>query len=97
MTQIIRFPGHKWARCRLPHNCYGCVYCRGNLACCLTCGGAEASLPTECPGYKMSAEREREVLVEALDFVGGRWVPGRRPVVCEPVSLPYDLAEDEWS
>lgn len=52
-------------------------YCGGSCnACCLAwcsvCGGGEASLPTECPGERMSYERGEEVGSGALDWTADR-------------------------
>ena len=44
------------------------------LSWCSTCGGAEGSLPTECPGRKMSIAEEQRVYAKYLDFLSGRWV-----------------------
>jgi len=41
---------------------------------CKNCGGAEASLPTHCPGFQMSDEVEKAVQFLGLDFVDGRWL-----------------------
>lgn len=40
---------------------------------CQVCNGAEGSLPTDCPGDKMSAETEEAVYAGKIDFVGGAW------------------------
>ena len=44
------------------------------LSACSVCRGAEASLPTECPGEKMTAERQDEVQFHKMDFVHGKWI-----------------------
>ena len=44
------------------------------IAACSVCGGAEASLPTECPGEAMTGERQNEVQFCKVDFVQGKWV-----------------------
>ena len=41
---------------------------------CTTCCGAESSMPTECPGEKMTAAQSERVMASALDFRDGRWV-----------------------
>jgi len=53
----------------------GCCAC--NLFCCGVCGGAEGSLPTECPGTKMSQALDHLVYKSTLDFREGQWM--RRP------------------
>lgn len=40
---------------------------------CKTCGGAEADLPTHCPGEKMSEERRKEISDGKIDFIDGKW------------------------
>lgn len=66
MADIIRFPGHKWARCR--SDCEGCCLCEGGLSLCTVCGGGEGSLPTDCPGKKMTVEVESLVYSDQLDY-----------------------------
>lgn len=51
--------------------CNGCNYC--NLFCCVNCGGFEGSLPTECPGEPMGADRHDEVYAGKIDFINGEW------------------------
>lgn len=40
---------------------------------CKICNGAEGSLPTECPGERMTEAQEDAVYAGSLDFVGGMW------------------------
>lgn len=56
-----------------------CPVCLGGLAWCTVCGGGEASLPSECPGRKMTDAEEDAVQDGRLDFVivdfgRGEWV-----------------------
>lgn len=51
-----------------------CNICDGGLALCKVCGGAEGSLPKECPGSRMTSDQEDAVYAGTLDFVGGKWV-----------------------
>lgn len=51
---------------------YGCNLC--NLFLCSVCGGAEGSLATECPGYRVPTVMNDLVYAGAIDFVAGRWV-----------------------
>lgn len=51
-----------------------CNWCDGGLAYCLVCTGAEASLPKDCPGYKMTEDQGRRVQYGWIDFVGRTWV-----------------------
>lgn len=46
------------------------------LAHCKVCGGAEGSLPTDCPGRLMTAEEQDEVYAGARDFRAGFWRAG---------------------
>jgi len=63
---------HTYLECHCSNT--GCPYCDGGLAYCTVCKGAEGSLPTECPGEPMGAEKEQLVYDESLDFIGGKWV-----------------------
>lgn len=65
-------------RCRDAEHVYSCNYCDGGLASCDVCGGAEASLPTHCPGKPMSHQEQDEVAAGVLDFVDGQWQLGKR-------------------
>lgn len=51
------------------------------LAHCMVCNGGEGSLPTECPGTKMSMETQDAVYAGRCDFIGGKWID-KRP--CDP-------------
>lgn len=53
--------------------CRGCAYCDGGLLLCTTCGGLEGSLPSTCPGTKMTEDQERAVYAGTLDFRNGAW------------------------
>jgi len=48
--------------------CEGCFYCEGGLSSCTVCGGAEASLPTDCPGIKMTDTQQDAVQAGDLDY-----------------------------
>lgn len=75
---IVAFPGHKlhgrWC-CDgglgdVPDACTACV-----LSLCTVCGGAEASLPTDCPGRRMTTTELDEVQEQLLDYRQERgWV-----------------------
>lgn len=45
----------------------------GGLAYCTTCGGAEASLPKHCPGFKMPSEIAVAVQDGKLEYLHGVW------------------------
>ena len=44
------------------------------LFCCKVCGGAEGSLPTECPGVRMTERQQHQVYYERLDYQAGEWI-----------------------
>jgi hypothetical protein len=46
-----------------------CPICEGGLSCCEVCNGAEASMPTDCPGVRMSRDQENEVQFGSLDYL----------------------------
>lgn len=72
-SSVINFPGHHWHRCAT--TCNGCMFCHGGLAACTRCGGGEGSLPTDCPGVRMSADDADLVYAGVLDHRRGRgWV-----------------------
>ena len=63
--------GHKQLECKDP-DCGGtCNACC--LAMCAVCGGAEGSLPTECPGVKMTTQVECQVYEGVIDYYDGAW------------------------
>lgn len=51
-----------------------CPACPGGLTLCTVCGGAEASLPTECPGRRMTLEEQDNVQAGNIDFKGGHFI-----------------------
>jgi hypothetical protein len=51
-----------------------CFICNGGLSSCTVCGGAEATLPTDCPGDQMTDEQMKAVQDKANDFKNGVWV-----------------------
>lgn len=45
------------------------------LAHCKVCGGAEGTLPTDCPGRRLTDVEEERIWIHGnLDFVDGKWV-----------------------
>jgi len=62
----------KHDRCVTSH----CPICDGGLAVCRVCGGAEGSLPTHCPGRRMTREEDQDVLHARRDFRAGKWADG---------------------
>jgi hypothetical protein len=67
MGKVTLFPRHKLRRCT-DHDCRGCSYCIGKLVSCERCGGTEGSLPTDCPGFRMSEVTQENILAGRLDF-----------------------------
>lgn len=64
---------HKWYECKC--NRLGCQFCDGGLAACTVCGGFEGSLPTDCPGVRMTQVQIDLVYEGKIDFrVGRGWV-----------------------
>lgn len=51
----------------------GCQFCDGGLGWCTECDGFEGTLPTHCPGVKMTDEQKESVWRHKLDFVDGKW------------------------
>lgn len=50
-----------------------CWICEGRLFLCTICGGAEGTLPYECPGVRMTQAQATDVISLRKDFVGGEW------------------------
>lgn len=75
---VLQFPGHRlhgFGDHRSDDDRY-CSVCEGRLALCLVCGGAESSLPTDCPG-RMMTDEEADLVADGIhdyDRVRG-WVP----------------------
>lgn len=55
-----------------------CNFCDFGLKMCNVCGGTERSLPTECPGERMTASTEEQVYAGEIDFKDGKWVKKTR-------------------
>jgi hypothetical protein len=73
---VVIAPMHKRVRC--PPECEGCFYCEAGIFACTRCGGAEGSLPTDCPGERMSEVIERAVLEGVIDYtLRGGWIRGK--------------------
>jgi hypothetical protein len=67
---IIVFPRHKLARCDGHIDDWeerNCVLCKG-LSWCVTCGGAEGSMPSDCPGTRLRFETLDTIQKGDLDF-----------------------------
>ena len=65
-SNLIHFPRHKLHKCDA--TCEGCPVCEGGLAMCDTCGGAEGSMPTDCPQRPMTLEEWEAVYRDEIDF-----------------------------
>jgi hypothetical protein len=64
---------HTWYDCKC-HRQF-CQFCDGGLATCTVCLGFEGSLPTDCPGAKMTQVQQDLVYEGNLDFrVGRGWI-----------------------
>lgn len=57
---------------------------------CKICGGAEASLPNQCPGRRMNEVEESQVQAGRLDFVDGSWRLGTQ-------SAQETFCEQAWA
>jgi len=61
--------------CRGHHEYGGCQFCDGGLFACTICRGMEGSLPTDCPGVKMTQEQQDQVYAGQIDYREERgWV-----------------------
>jgi hypothetical protein len=49
-------------------NCMSAV-----LDVCDVCGGAESSMPSNCPGFRIDADTLDMITAGKVDFVNGRW------------------------
>ena len=58
-----------------------CNICDGGLALCTVCGGAEGSLATDCPGYRLDPDTDEAVYTGELDYRAGHWIR-LKPVRC---------------
>lgn len=75
---ILHYHGHKRVRCPgTSDRCAGgyCMTCE--LYACERCGGAEGTLPRDCPGERMSEDQQRDVYEGRIDF---RWRQGWVPL-----------------
>ena len=63
VTTCRKYGGPTFDRC-------SCEHC--NLAVCSVCGGAEASLTTDCPGESVNHDRQQEIYETTLDYIEAR-------------------------
>lgn len=73
MGQVIAFPRHRLVGRDVPctHDWRAegyCPVCQGGLSLCVTCGGAEASLPRQCPGVMMTDLQAESVQLGVADY-----------------------------
>lgn len=76
MSNVIMFPRHRRERCAsVCDRCenYGGDCTLNVLFSCAVCGGAEASLPTHCPGARMDQTMASSVQMGIADFRNGEW------------------------
>lgn len=75
---------HRYAEpadCQCGGQTQRCAVCDFGLCICRVCKGAEAAMPTECPGRPMT-EEERELIARGdLDFDMGVWFKDGKPVM----------------
>ena len=50
-----------------------CFVCEGGLGWCTVCGGAEAELPTECPGRNLTESERASISRGDSNFKNGAW------------------------
>lgn len=80
---VLAWPRHLRANCpdqgEPPWQCLAGICVHVNLFCCRTCGGAEGSLPTDCPGERMDSSAQDAIYAGDLNFIAGHgWVrPGQ--------------------
>lgn len=74
----------------IQHSCNepGCMVCEGGLSDCTVCCGAEAAMPSCCPGAALTYEQMNAIQADRLEFV--RWQDGRGHVVPMAIELSED-------
>lgn len=72
--------------------CGGAGTCTGcTLFVCDICNGAEGSLPTHCPGRRMTEEEEKLVFNGSLDYQNGKWINRVTVDKCKVDSGKYEI------
>ncbi|MEU4332356.1 hypothetical protein [Nonomuraea dietziae] len=84
--------GHVDVKCT-NRECNGCMFCDGGLWGCTICGGLEGSMPSTCPGQRMTADQSDAVYGGRLDFRDGQWVEGVASRFC-PKGLLWTPIDD---
>ena len=83
---VLHFHGHHRYRCDgTDEKCHAgyCAACQ--LYSCTRCGGAEASLPTDCPCVPISHELQDDIAAGNADY---RWLAGW--VLLDANGQPFD-------
>lgn len=65
---------HKFYECPQPCNTMHCQFCEGGLGLCTACDCFEGTLPSECPGGKVSYDDQQLIYAGKRDFRHGAWV-----------------------
>jgi hypothetical protein len=78
MAKLYQFPRHLLMGVDVQCDCIQatalggrtgcCPICDGGLSLCTVCGGAEGSMPTDCPGHRMQAEVSDAVYAGEVDY-----------------------------
>lgn len=78
MGTVLRLAKHVLFRCSGEKDeCMEgrCMFCSGGLSMCTVCGGAEGSMPTDCPGEPMSWDTGQQVYEGLIDYRRGQgWI-----------------------
>lgn len=70
MSVVVVWPRHRRHVCQQSREDahLHCPFCEGGLFLCDVCGGAEASLPTDCPGRRLTPRENDEIVAGRLDY-----------------------------
>lgn len=66
---ILAWPKHLRYRCDPGCDKQGCMFCDGGLFSCVRCKGFEGSLPTDCPGERMSEVFQDRVYAGEINYI----------------------------
>ena len=77
---------HEYYKCRLDCDDAHCVYCRGGLASCVVCGGAEAELTKHCAGRRLTTDELSAVEAGSLNYIDGK-MDRRRAMIAALLNL----------
>ena len=59
-----------------------CFCCNGGLSSCTVCEGAEAAMPTDCPGRLLTVIEMLGIQNGTLDFIAGSWIIKPKETSC---------------